>query len=90
MGVLSRLIGRTQPSSREIARQRLQLALVHDRIKMPPELMETLKDELIVVISKHFEIDQEGVRITITQDKRRSRLLADIPVLGSSSQKAGS
>jgi cell division topological specificity factor len=82
MGFLDKLLGRRrQPSSREIAKERLQLVLVHDRLRISPGLLQTLKDELIAVISKHIEIDQDGVEITFTHDKRYSRLVADIPVV---------
>ena len=56
--------------------------LAYDRIKVSPELLDILKNELISVISKHVEIDREGVEVTFSQGKRRNRLIADIPLLG--------
>jgi len=81
MGILNRLFGQREPSSGEIAKERLQLVLAYDRVKISPELLQTLKNELITVISKHVEIDREGVEVTFSQGKRRSRLIADIPLL---------
>ncbi len=74
--------GQRRRPSRDIAKERLQLVLVHDRVKIPPNLLQTLKDELITVISKHIEIDREGVQINFTQSKQQSRLVADIPIIG--------
>ena len=37
MGFLNRLLGRGEPTSREIAKERLQLVLVHDRILVYPQ-----------------------------------------------------
>ena len=82
MRILDRLFGQRRPSSRDIAKERLQLVLAYDRIKVSPELLEILKNELITVISKHVEIDREGVEVTFSQGKRRNRLIADIPLLG--------
>jgi len=82
MGFLNRLWGRGEPTSRDIAKERLQLVLVHDRIKISPVLLDKMKDELITVISRYVEIDAEGVEVTFTQSKRESRLIADIPVVG--------
>lgn len=82
MRILDRLFGQRRPSSRDIAKERLQLVLAYDRIKISPELLQTLKNELITVISKHVEIDREGVEVTFSQGKRHSRLIADIPLLG--------
>ncbi len=78
---LDRLLGRQPTSSRETAKQRLQFVLVHDRANISPGLLEILKDEIIAVISRHIEIDRNGVQVTFTQGKRESRLVADIPLL---------
>ena len=81
MNLLDRLFGHQEPTSREIAKNRLQLVLVQDRVNMSPQLLQTLKDELIAVISKHVEIDVDGMEVTFTQSKRQSRLTADIPIV---------
>ncbi|HET7091438.1 MAG TPA: cell division topological specificity factor MinE [Anaerolineae bacterium] len=80
MNLLSRLRGQRPPTSREIAKQRLQLVLVHDRSRISPGMLEMLKDEIIAVISKHIEIDEAGVQVTFSQNDRESRLMADIPL----------
>jgi cell division topological specificity factor len=81
MNLFNRLRGTTQPSSRETAKQRLQLVLVHDRSQISPGLIEIIKDEIIAVISKHVDIDRDGVQVQFTQAERESRLVADIPLL---------
>ena len=50
MGFLDRLFGRQEPTSREIAKDRLQLVLVHDRVKLSPGMMDLMKDELITAL----------------------------------------
>ena len=65
-------------SSSSVAKERLQLALVYDRVKISPELMEIIKEEIIAVISKHFDIDQKGMEITFGE--RNDHLIANIPV----------
>jgi len=80
MNLLSRLRGQRPPTSREIAKQRLQLVLVHDRSQISPGMLEMLKDEIIAVISKHIEIDKAGVQVTFSQNNQESRLMADIPL----------
>ena len=82
MGFLDRLLGRSEPSSRDVAKERLQLVLVHDRTKISPALLDKMKDELIIVISRYVEIDPDGVEVTFTQGRRANRLTADIPVMG--------
>lgn len=82
MELLDRLFGRRQPPSREVAKERLQLVIVHDRIKISPGLLDKMKDELIDVISRYVEIEVDRVEVTFTQSRRDSRLVADIPVVG--------
>lgn len=81
MNVFQRLLG-NEPKSRDIAKDRLQLVLVQDRVNLPPDKMNQLKDELIQVISKYVEIEQDGIEISLTKNGRQSRLTADIPVIG--------
>ena len=88
MGFLDRLLGRSEPTSRDIAKERLQLVLVHDRIKISPGMLDRMKDELITVISRYVDIDADGVEVTFTQSRRESRLVADIPVVGPAKKKA--
>ncbi len=65
-------------SSSSVAKERLQLALRYDRVNIPPELMETIKEEIIAVISKHFDIDRNAMEVTLGE--RNDHLIANIPV----------
>ncbi len=69
-----------QPTSREAAKQRLQLVLVHDRNQIEPGMLELIKDEIIAVISKHLDVDRNGVQVNFTEGERESKLVADIPL----------
>jgi len=82
MGFIRKLVGRGEPSSSEVAKRRLQLVLVHDRTNISPGLLVLIKDEIINVISRHIEIDRNGVEINLSQQGRESRLVADIPLAG--------
>ncbi|MBI5878935.1 MAG: cell division topological specificity factor MinE [Chloroflexi bacterium] len=82
MNILDRLFGRREPSSSAIAKERLQLVLVHDRVKLSPELMETLKSEIIAVISRHVTIDEQSMEIKLTSGRGYQKLTADIPIVG--------
>lgn len=81
MSFFDRLLGRTESNSSQVAKNRLQLVLVHDRVDLSPGKMDQLKDDLIEVISKYVEIDQHGIDIALTNSNRQSRLTAQIPVV---------
>lgn len=79
MSLFDRLL-HGQRRSAHAAKERLQLVLIHDRADLSPGKLELLKDELIGVLSQHVEIDRRGVQVTLTRDRERQRLLADIPL----------
>ncbi len=76
----NRITGR-QPPSKQVAKDRLKLVLIHDRTDVSPAIIEEIKDEIIAVISRHVDIDRSGVEIKLTQEENESRLVADIPLL---------
>lgn len=77
--LLSRLLGNDRKSANQ-AKERLQLVLIHDRTDLAPGMLESLKDDLIKVISQYVSIDPAAVRIAMEQEGREQRLVADIPL----------
>jgi cell division topological specificity factor len=69
-----------ETSSKDTAVERLRLVLVHDRANVSPGLMETLKEELIQVISKYMDIDEDAMEIRLNSGDLSSALIASIPV----------
>ena len=72
--------------SKNAAKERLQLVLLHDRAGVSPEFLEQLKGEIMAVISKYIEIEQEelDIQVTRTQSEDGERfvpaLIANIPI----------
>ena len=81
MPLFGRKKSRSSNASGDIATERLRLVLAHDRTNLPPGLLETLKDEIVEVISRHVAVDVAEVNVSVSQDLRESRLVADIPLL---------
>lgn len=88
MGLIAKIFRRDVPKSRDMAKERLQLVLVHDRIHMTPSQMAAMQDELLAVVTRYFDVDADGVEITFTQSKRTNRLVAEVPVTGMSQRSA--
>jgi cell division topological specificity factor MinE len=79
-GFFDRILGRNSKGSGATAKQRLQFVLVHDRINLPPEKLQAMKQEILAVISKYVNVDEENVDIALQQgDRRGSMLVAEIP-----------
>ncbi|MBU0511239.1 MAG: cell division topological specificity factor MinE [Chloroflexi bacterium] len=79
--LVSRLLGKNRKSASQ-AKERLHLVLIHDRTNLTTSMLETMKDEIIEVISRHINIDSRAVKIEMNQDGRQQRLIADIPISG--------
>lgn len=79
MEFLTRLFGVTEPSGK-VAKQRLQLVLVHDRANLAPQMLVLLKEDLIAVISKYLEIDEEGLEVSLDRSEEQVALVANIPI----------
>lgn len=76
---ITRLFGQ-QKQSRETAKERLRLVLIHDRASISPSVMGELKEELIAVISRYMEIDEDAIEINLSDVEDSVALVANIPV----------
>ena len=53
-------------ASGSVAKDRLKLVLIHDRLKLSPDVLEMLRLDLIEVISRYMVIDEEDIDIHIS------------------------
>lgn len=77
---VNRMLGKENTSSKNIAKERLRLVLVHDRASISPQMLNKLKEDLIKVISNYMDIDEESMEVNLSQDDREVALVANIPV----------
>lgn len=80
--ILTRIFGRESMNSKDIARERLRLVLVHDRASMSPDFINELKEELIRVIREYLDIDEDSLAVDLENDENSIALVANIPVRG--------
>lgn len=72
--------------SKNVAKDRLKLVLIHDRVNCSTQVLEMLKTDIIKVISNYMEIDEEGLDMQITHtdsdnsDQSVPMLYANIPI----------
>jgi cell division topological specificity factor len=78
---ISRMLGKENASSKNVAKERLRLVLVHDRASISPYMLNKLKEDLIIVISNYMEIDESTLEVNLSQDDKEVALVANIPVL---------
>lgn len=68
-------------NSAPVARERLQLLLAYERNNgNQPDLVAVLREEIMAVIARHVQVDQEDVRVTMDRGKTTSTLEIDIHI----------
>lgn len=80
-----KFFGREEVPSKDIAKERLRLILVHDRASVSPKFLEMIKSQLIDMISDYMEIDEEGLEVKLTKMENEANitvpaLVANIPI----------
>jgi cell division topological specificity factor len=80
MGVFEFIIGRKKPKPGELAKERLKVVLVHDRLKVNPEVLELVKSELLTVLSRRLDVDEQHMQITLAREGGWDTLHANVPV----------
>lgn len=78
---VTRLLARAD-NSRQVAKERLRLVLVHDRgDALPPGFLESLKEDLLKVIGEYFEIDDNDLDVAFSNYDNTVALVANIPFI---------
>ena len=78
---------RKEEKSKDLAKVRLKLVLIHDKANVSPQFLEMVKGELIKVIKKYMEIDEDALDIQLTKvksdegDRIVPQLVANIPII---------
>jgi cell division topological specificity factor len=82
---LSRIFGKSK-TSKDVAKERLKLVLIHDRANVSPQFLEMVKSEIIKVITNYMDIDESALDIQLTRTKSEDgdgfvpALIANIPI----------
>ncbi|WP_041606962.1 cell division topological specificity factor MinE [Halanaerobium praevalens] len=69
--------------SKNVAKERLQFVLVQDRVKLTPEEMDAMRDELIEVLSKYIDVDSQKIEMDVKREDDMTALVANFPLKGS-------
>lgn len=73
--------------SREVAKDRLKILLISDRVNCSPEILEMIKKDIAEVISRYMKIDTNNMEIQISKSStwgkgaKTPSIYANIPIL---------
>lgn len=81
MSFLENLFRGRRDRSADTAKDRLLTVLVNDRIKLTPDELSRLKDELSAVIARYVPaVDPAEIEVTLLRGESSDHLKADIPL----------
>jgi len=79
--MIERLFNRPKEASRTVAKDRLKMILAVDRTDITPQTMDSLRQEMLAVISKYFEIEEsEQFDVTLEREQGTTALIANVPI----------
>jgi cell division topological specificity factor len=69
------------PPSGATAKERLRLVLLSDHLSLAPDVIESLKADLLEVIRKYVVIDEQHADVTFEHREHEIAMLASIPIV---------
>ena len=73
-------------NSKEDAKERLEIVLVHDRINLNPAKKKKMKEELLRVVSSYVDVETEELELDFSRQEKVS-LVASVPVKEKNEEK---
>ena len=68
-------------SSRQEVKNRLKLVLAHDRSDLTPQMIESMRQEILAVVSKYVDLDADAMDFALENSSRVTSLVANLPIL---------
>lgn len=74
-------------SASQIAEERLRLVLIQDRLSLSSKEFEMLKEDIIKVLSKYFDIEENEIKINLERTKEKNIFEAIVPLISQKKEK---
>ncbi|GBC60948.1 cell division topological specificity factor Min E [Desulfonema ishimotonii] len=77
-------------TSKDVAKNRLKFALIYDKLEVSDDILKDLHRDMMEVISRYFEIDQEAFKLDIRRSDELSALVVNTPILSAKHKQSHS
>lgn len=66
--------------SKEDAKSRLKVLLLHDQVDLSPQQMEAMKSEILDVIARYCEVDRQRVDVRLEKAEDQVSVVSSVPL----------
>lgn len=75
-----RLFQRHEEKAGATAKRRLQFVLINNRVSLSPDMMERLRQDIVEVVSRYFEIDKDSTSFDVERADDGTALVSSIGI----------
>lgn len=86
-GFFEKILGKNK--SKDVAKKRLQFALIYDQMEVSEEILDNLQRDVVAVISRYFVIDENAIKLDIQRDRNVSALIVNTPIIRAMRKRPG-
>lgn len=62
------------------AKERLQMVLAHDRATITPDLISSMRREILEVVARYVDVDIKEMEFGLENNQRITTLIANLPI----------
>ena len=74
------MLFRSNNGSKEDAKSRLKILLVHDQVDLTPNQMDAMKAEILDVIARYCDVDRDKVDVRLEKADHGVAVVSSVPV----------
>ena len=69
-----------EAGSKEDAKQRLKILLIHDQVNLTQAQMESMREEIMDIVAKYVEVDDANITFKLDRQDGEIALVSKLPV----------
>lgn len=79
--LFKRLLGQVETvQSKDDAKNRLQVLLIHDAVDLTPAQLDQMRDEILEVVGRYVQIDPDGMEFRLDKEDGHIALVSNLPI----------
>ena len=89
LGFIERILGKQNHTAKAVAKDRLRAVILLDRADIPGPMLEQMRKEIFVVLSRYVDINEAELDVNLEKEDDAVALVANIPIRRIKSESDG-